>query len=70
MKKILPMVVNPVKRCGVAARSRLMPEVDSGTVNPAHDQLSYKVRLRERTAFASLVDCQQKASWPSPNPEL
>jgi hypothetical protein len=40
MKKILPIVVNPVNRCGVLARRRLMPAVDRGKVNQAQVKLS------------------------------
>jgi hypothetical protein len=40
MKKILPIVVRPVNRFGVPARSRLMPAVDKGTVNQAQVKLS------------------------------
>jgi hypothetical protein len=39
MKKIFPIVVNPVKRWGVPARRRLMPAVDRGTVNQAQVKL-------------------------------
>jgi hypothetical protein len=39
MKKIFPIVVNPVKRWGVSAKRRDMPAVDSGSVNHAQVKL-------------------------------
>ena len=39
MKKILPIVVNPVNRCGVAASKSPMPPVDKGKANQAHVML-------------------------------
>lgn len=39
MKKILPMVVKPVKRCGVPARTSAMPAVERGRANCAHVKL-------------------------------
>lgn len=45
MKNILPMVVNPSKRCGVAARRMPIPAVDNGTVNHAQVKLRSSVRL-------------------------
>lgn len=41
MKKIFPIVVNPVNRWSVPARRRLMPAVDKGTVNQAQVKLSF-----------------------------
>jgi hypothetical protein len=38
-KNIFPIVVNPVKRCGVSAKRRDMPAVDSGSVNHAQVKL-------------------------------
>jgi hypothetical protein len=46
MKKSFPIVVNPVKRCGVPAKRRDMPAVDSGSVNHAQVKLDNVYQLR------------------------
>lgn len=53
MKKILPIVVNPVNRWGVPARRRLMPAVDRGTVNQAQVKLLSSLVLAKRLLWRS-----------------
>lgn len=63
MKKIFPMVVKPVKRCGVPARSKAIPAVERGKANHAQVKLegAFSPQLTsERGGSYSLVDSLEK----------